>query len=155
VAARTDARDRWLRSRAYNLAPLGCVICDRPGGRPLNVLVELSASWVTADPRACLPGYVCVVSRRHVDEPYLLDDGGVWLAECMLVARALGTELRPKKMNYEIHGNTIPHLHLFPRFENDPFVGRPIDGAARSFERSPEDLERIRMAIVTAADQGR
>lgn len=140
------------RIAAYNLGRLHCIICDRPGGRPLNLLVELSASWVTADPHACLPGYVCVISRRHVEEPYLLDDGGAWWAECMLVAQALGAELRPRKMNYEIHGNTIPHLHLhlFPRFENDPFVGRPIDGAARSFERTPEDLERIRKAIVTA-----
>jgi diadenosine tetraphosphate (Ap4A) HIT family hydrolase len=130
-----------------------CVICDTPDGRPPNVLVELSASWVTADQSACLPGYVCVISRRHVEEPYLLDDGGVWWAECMLVARALSTELRPKKMNYEIHGNTIPHLHLhlFPRFENDPFAGRPIDGTARSFERSAADLQRIRKAILTAA----
>ncbi|MGB6535125.1 MAG: hypothetical protein WBF58_04100 [Xanthobacteraceae bacterium] len=32
-------------------------------------------------------------------------------------------------MNYEIHGNTIPHLHLhiFPRYRGDPFEGRPID----------------------------
>jgi diadenosine tetraphosphate (Ap4A) HIT family hydrolase len=142
---------------AYNLGPLGCVICDGPGGRPLNVLVELSASWVTADPRACLPGYVCVMSRRHVEEPYSLDDRGAWWAECMLVARALSTELRPKKMNYEIHGNTIPHLHmhLFPRFEGDPFAGGPIDGSSRSFVRSPEELERIRQAIVTTADRGR
>jgi len=74
----------------------------------------------------------------------------------MLVARALSTEIRPRKMNYEIHGNTIPHLHLhlFPRFENDPFAGRPIDGTARLFERSPADLERIRKAIATAADLG-
>jgi diadenosine tetraphosphate (Ap4A) HIT family hydrolase len=97
------------------------------------------------------------MSRRHVEEPYSLDDRGAWWAECMLVARALSTELRPKKMNYEIHGNTIPHLHmhLFPRFEGDPFAGRPIDGSSRSFERSPEELERIRQAIVTAADRGR
>lgn len=33
------------------------------------------------------------------------------------------------KVNYEIHGNTIPHLHvhLFPRYRGDPFEGGPID----------------------------
>jgi diadenosine tetraphosphate (Ap4A) HIT family hydrolase len=67
----------------------------------------------------------------------------------MLVGRALNDELRPAKMNYEIHGNTIPHLHLhlYPRTAEDPFVGRPIDGAARLFERSSEYLERLRQAI--------
>jgi diadenosine tetraphosphate (Ap4A) HIT family hydrolase len=71
----------------------------------------------------------------------------------MLVARALNDELRPKKMNYEIHGNTVPHLHLhlYPRTPEDPFVGRPIDAGANLFNRSPEDLERLRRAIARAA----
>jgi diadenosine tetraphosphate (Ap4A) HIT family hydrolase len=73
----------------------------------------------------------------------------------MLVARALNDELRPAKLNYEIHGNTIPHLHLhlYPRTEEDPFVGRPIDGAAHLFERSADDLDRLRQAVARAARQ--
>ena len=73
----------------------------------------------------------------------------------MLVARALGTELRPKKMNYEIHGDTVPHLHLhlFPRTLDDPLAGRPIDGTALLFERSPEDLARLGRSIVHAASK--
>ena len=132
---------------------MDCVICENPSGRPQDVLVELSSSWVTAGRHACLPGYVCVVSRRHVVEPFELDDEGAWWADCMLVARALNEELRPVKMNYEIHGNTIPHLHLhlYPRTAEDPFVGQPIDGAARLFVRSPEDLERLHRVILTAA----
>ena len=33
------------------------------------------------------------------------------------------------KMNYEIHGNTIPHLHLhlFPRYVGDPFKNQLIN----------------------------
>ena len=33
------------------------------------------------------------------------------------------------KLNYEIHGNTIPHLHvhLFPRYKGDPFEDGPIN----------------------------
>ena len=66
-----------------------CVICEGPGGCPQDVLIELSSSWVTAGSQACLPGYVCVVSRCHVEEPFDLDDNGAWWADCMLVARAL------------------------------------------------------------------
>lgn len=52
-------------------------------------------------------------------------------------------------MNYEIHGNTIPHLHmhLFPRFDGDPFEGRPIDGRQTTFERSETDLAALADAI--------
>lgn len=33
------------------------------------------------------------------------------------------------KLNYEIHGNTIPHLHvhLLPRYKGDPFEDGPIN----------------------------
>jgi diadenosine tetraphosphate (Ap4A) HIT family hydrolase len=33
-------------------------------------------------------------------------------SESMLVAEAVDSVVRPVKMNYEIHGNTLPHLHL-------------------------------------------
>lgn len=127
---------------------MDCVICGGAGGVPQDVLVELPASWVTAPAVACLPGYVCVVSRLHVEEPFELADGA-WWRDCMLVARILTAELRPLKMNYEIHGNTIPHLHLhlYPRSHDDPFVGKPIDGSARLVERSADDLARLRDAL--------
>ncbi len=41
------------------------------------------------------------------------------------------------KINDEIHGNAEPHLHLhlFPRYLDDPFPGAPIDD--RRTEPSP------------------
>lgn len=57
-------------------------------------------------------------------------------------------------MNYEIHGNTVPHLHLhlFPRFDGDPFVGRPIDAREPQFSRAGEDLARMRQALLDARE---
>jgi diadenosine tetraphosphate (Ap4A) HIT family hydrolase len=43
------------------------------------------------------------------------------------------------------------HLHLFPRMDDDPFVGRPIDRTAHLFTRSSAELARLRDAISTAA----
>ncbi|MGH8732345.1 MAG: HIT family protein, partial [Burkholderiales bacterium] len=45
------------------------------------------------------------------------------------VAAALRNVTNCVKLNYEIHGNTIPHLHvhLYPRYRGDPFEGGPID----------------------------
>ena len=70
----------------------------------------------------------------------------------MAVARALDCELQPQRMNYEIHGNTVAHLHLhiFPRTDDDPFIGRPIDGSELRFLRTLSDLERLRQAIARA-----
>ncbi len=124
-------------------------------GRPLDVIAELATTWVTAPPSAPLPGYVCVVAKRHVAEPFELDEAesaASW-SESMAVAAALSELIEPSKMNYEIHGNTIPHLHLhlFPRFAGDPFEGGPIDGSSTAFRRSPGEIARLTVAIARVA----
>ncbi len=118
---------------------------------PLDIVGQLSASWVTAGPKAALPGYVTVVAKRHVVEPFQLprrERARFW-EDVTVAARTLADLFHPIKMNYEIHGNTIPHLHahLYPRSVDDPFVGGPIDPRIAFFTRSPEDLSRIRRAF--------
>ena len=125
-----------------------CPIC-RDG--PLDVVAELSASWVTAGTVAPLPGYACVVSKRHVVEPFELptDEAVAFWQDVLRAAKALSDLFRPIKMNYEIHGNTIPHLHLhlYPRMPDDPYVGGPIDPRLASFHRTPGDVRRIAAAL--------
>lgn len=67
----------------------------------------------------------------------------------MHVAAALADLYHLVKVNYEIHGNSIPHLHMhiYPRFPDDPFVGQPIDPRKASIFRNPEDIDRIRRAL--------
>jgi diadenosine tetraphosphate (Ap4A) HIT family hydrolase len=135
-------RTEWESRRTSG----GCVICRAE--RPLDAIAETATCWVTAEPDAPLPGYVCVVSKQHVNEPFELspETQSQFWAEAMTVARAVATETRPIKMNYEIHGNTFPHLHLhlFPRQADDPYVGGPIDPRRASFRRSAEDIDRLR-----------
>lgn len=51
-------------------------------------------------------------------------------------------------MNYEIHGNTIPHLHLhlFPRTPGDVYVGFPNHCRAM-FRRSENEIARLAGAV--------
>ena len=44
-------------------------------------------------------------------------------------SRAIARATEAVKLNYEIHGNTAPHLHLhiFPRYVGDPFEGGPVN----------------------------
>ncbi len=118
---------------------------------------ELQSVWITAPTVASLPGYVCLVAKRHVEEPFELSDAeaGTFWRETMAVAKALHTRVRVRKMNYEIHGNTIPHLHvhLFPRYDNDPFERRPIDPSRGGFERRRDDLVDLGRYLVDKASQ--
>jgi diadenosine tetraphosphate (Ap4A) HIT family hydrolase len=76
-------------------------------------------------------GYSLVVWRgRHVAEPTELGPGeasAYWL-EVMAVGRALEEYLGPIKMNYDLLGNSLPHLHthVIPRYADDPRPGWPF-----------------------------
>ena len=144
VKAGTDP-ETW----AERLTPEGCPFCM---SEPWSVHVELPASWVLIPEEAVLPGYVLVVSKRHVIEPYELapDESAQFWADGMHAAAAVASVVRPVKVNYEIHGNTIPHLHLhvFPRFRGDPFERSPIDPhAVTPTRRTAAEIEALRSAI--------
>ena len=134
---------------AARRTPAGCAICL--AGRPHSVLAELETCWVTGAHEAPLPGYVCVVARDHHNEPFEMapDQQAQFWQEAMAVAAAVAGVIRPVKVNYEIHGNTLPHLHLhvFPRQVDDPFVGGPIDPRRSACVRSDAELEALASAV--------
>ncbi|WP_435008732.1 HIT family protein [Tundrisphaera lichenicola] len=106
-----------------------CPICVR--GRPLDIIASLESSWLTMPEHAAMPGYVCLVSRVHAVELHDLteDQAGSFVRDASQVSMALSAVTKAVKLNYEIHGNTLPHLHMhyFPRHPGDRFEGRPID----------------------------
>ena len=69
-------------------------------------------------------------SITAISEPYELPRAQrLRWEEATRVTEPVAQTMRPRRMSYEIHGNTISHLHmhLFPRFDGDPFEGGPID----------------------------
>ena len=127
-----------------------CPWCQGPGPPEEDLIAETEMCWVTAPVEATLPGYVCVRTKSHAIEPYDLpeDARNAFFADAMAVARGLAKAVHPTKMNYEIHGNTVPHLHmhLFPRMANDAYVGYVITNRVR-YTRTPEQLDAIALAV--------
>ena len=58
-----------------DITVIDCPICAR--GYPLDVLAEFPTTWVTGGIEAPLPGYACVVAKRHVTEPFELGEAEV------------------------------------------------------------------------------
>mgnify|MGYP003577993974 FL=1 len=106
-----------------------CPIC-RPG-HPLGIVTELSATYLTSSADSPMRGYCCLILKRHAVELHDLsaDEGAMFMKDLQRVAEAVQIITGAVKLNYEIHGNTIPHLHvhLFPRYRGDPFEDGPID----------------------------
>jgi diadenosine tetraphosphate (Ap4A) HIT family hydrolase len=69
-------------------------------------------------------GYCILVSRRHAVEltELALEERRAYFDEMCWLAQAIQTCYRPHKLNYEVLGNQVPHLHwhLFPRYLDDP-----------------------------------
>lgn len=81
--------------------------------------------------RGVVRGYTIVIWRgRHVAEPTELSDSEAsdYWHEVLDVARALERHYRPMKVNIEMLGNTLPHLHthLRPRYKDDPAPFGPL-----------------------------
>jgi diadenosine tetraphosphate (Ap4A) HIT family hydrolase len=76
------------------------------------------------------PGYCFVFTRSHVTELFHLDSAArtAVMEEVSAVAAALNRAFNPTKINYELLGNMVPHMHwhVIPRFTTDPLWPRPI-----------------------------
>ena len=124
---RTDPAG-WTQLRSVE----SCVICR--SGKPNDVLLELDASWVSVGEDGPVRGYACLVFRRHAVELHELSEieGADFMRDIRRLSGALHNVTEAVKLNYEVHGNTIPHLHMhfYPRYRGDPFGAGPIVGEA-------------------------
>src|SRR5436305_3822049 len=93
-----------------------CEMCKNLGAetRPGGVRI-FDGAWTDAylGRFPVRPGYAYVIWKgRHTVEPTELTEEeapGFW-TEVMLVARAIEGRYQPRKMNYLILGNSVPHL---------------------------------------------
>jgi diadenosine tetraphosphate (Ap4A) HIT family hydrolase len=92
-------------------------------------------------------GYCLLICRTHATELSQLDDPDrrAYLEEMCLLARAVELAFRPLKLNYELLGNQVPHLHwhIFPRYAHDPHSLKPVWLALDRAEHDPAERRRL------------
>jgi diadenosine tetraphosphate (Ap4A) HIT family hydrolase len=112
----------------------GCPMCAE--GRPVETdfgvrffAGDVSDAYLQRDGRQ--RGYTIVFWRgRHVAEPTELsaDEASRYWLDVLRAGDAIERVLGPVKMNYEVLGNSLPHLqtHVMPRYVDDPRPGWPF-----------------------------
>jgi len=99
---------------------------------------------------------VLIWRGRHVVEPTELSqaEAAAYWRELLMVGRAIETVMAPVKLNYDILGNSVPHLHthVVPRYADDPRPGWPFPFPDREPGPMPEaqlraDVEALRAAV--------
>jgi len=107
-----------------------CKACH--GGWPQNdhYIADLGLSKAYLHDDQFFPGWTVVVFNRHATELFHLapTERIQLMEEVNLVAETLAQVFEAKKLNYELLGNQLPHIHwhLIPRLAGDPSPLEPV-----------------------------
>lgn len=121
-------------------------------------VVELEHCYVLLNRDQFFPGYSFVFTKEHVTELFHLDltTRQAVVEEVNRVAEVLNKTFEPTKMNYELLGNMVPHMHwhLVPRFDTDPLWPKPIwaEPHEEVHLSAAEYAERIEMIKIKLKD---
>jgi diadenosine tetraphosphate (Ap4A) HIT family hydrolase len=134
-----------------------CAECESK--EPVNThgytIADLRLSRLRLALNQFVPGYCVLICTRHIQEPYHLtvEERSLFFDDMMRAAQALERVFKPTKMNFQLLGNLVPHLHahIVPRYYGDPAPGRPIDPDAQVViltQEAYEDRVRLIQAVL-------
>ena len=133
-----------------------CPACTGRWPRADHRIADLGLAVAYLSEDQFFPGWSVLVLKRHATELYHLEpDERARLIEVVTaVARALADALGAVKMNYELLGNQIPHIHwhIVPRLPGDPAPRAPawvVQHAPRSLAAAEREarLGQIRQRL--------
>jgi diadenosine tetraphosphate (Ap4A) HIT family hydrolase len=136
-----------------------CKACAKTWPRADHVIADLGLSKAYLHEDQFFPGWTVVVFQRHATELFHLapTERMQLMEEVNLVAKALAQAYGAKKINYELLGNQLPHIHwhIIPRLANDPAPLEPVwrvphEAVLLSDPELPSEIRRIRKAIDAA-----
>jgi diadenosine tetraphosphate (Ap4A) HIT family hydrolase len=139
-----------------------CFVCERikliKEKKNPYFVKEMETGYVIIEDYQFFKGYTIFSCKEHKKELYELNPSfrKKFLEEMSEVAEAVYKTFKPEKLNYELLGNTVCHMHwhLIPRYKDDPMPKRPIwviDEAIRCDEKikaKPEEIEQLKKLLL-------
>lgn len=129
-----------------------CPMCSRWDVDADLRIVELPHSYVILNRDQYFPGYTLLFTKNHATELFHLhrDVRAALMDEVSLVAEALYSTYTPAKINYELLGNMVPHIHwhIVPRFSSEQLWPRPIWAEPHEELLLPPDEYRQRIETI-------
>lgn len=107
-----------------------CKACQQTWPRADHFIADLGLSKAYLHDDQFFAGWTIVVFQRHAAELFHLapTERIQLMEEVNRVAKALAQAYGAKKINYELLGNQLPHIHwhIIPRLANDPAPLEPV-----------------------------
>ena len=132
-----------------------CAACTGQMSPPAQRIAELGTSVLYLGSDQFFPGWCVLVLKRHATELWQLlpAERAALMDEVTRVAQALAATFDAVKMNYELLGNQVPHIHwhLVPRLEGDPEPHWPVWRVAHEPRKLTADEVARRIAQIRAA----
>ncbi len=107
-----------------------CKACLGSWPRENHFIADLGLSNAYLHEDQFFPGWTVVVLKHHATELFHLapTERIQLMEEVNLVAKTLSQVYEAKKINYELLGNQLPHIHwhVIPRLASDPAPFEPV-----------------------------
>ena len=107
-----------------------CKACQGTWPREDHFIADLGLSKAYLHDDQFFPGWTVVVFQRHATELFHLapTERMQLMEEVNLVAKTLAQVYEARKINYELLGNQLPHIHwhVIPRLISDPAPLEPV-----------------------------
>ena len=101
-----------------------CRFCRGDGPAADHRVADLGITVAYLHDDQFFPGWTVLVLKRHATELFELtaDERAQMMDEVTRVAAVLAALFTPRKINYELLGNQVPHIHwhVIPRLADDP-----------------------------------
>ena len=107
-----------------------CKACQGSWPREDHFIADLSLSRAYLHDDQFFPGWTVVVFKRHATELFHLapTERILLMEDVSRIAKILAQVYEAKKINYELLGNQLPHIHwhVIPRLATDPAPLEPV-----------------------------
>lgn len=132
-----------------------CPFCERWNHEPELRIAEFNYSYLCLNRDQFFPGYCFLFTKEHLTDFSCLDKAVQYgmIDEITTVSKALQNLFTPDKINYELLGNMVPHIHwhIVPRFKTDSLWPRPIWSETRQEKHlHPDEIESLINSIKQA-----
>jgi diadenosine tetraphosphate (Ap4A) HIT family hydrolase len=145
-------RYRWMPREEWNALVRGdaCPMCanvEQEETRYGFLVARLQASNLHLSKNQYASGYCVLMYREHAAELHQLstEKQAAFMRDLLQAGAAIARVFDPIKMNYQLLGNAIPHLHwhIVPRYYGDPAPGRPLDSGGRVRRLKADGYQRL------------
>jgi diadenosine tetraphosphate (Ap4A) HIT family hydrolase len=143
---------RWMPREEWDALVRGekCSMCEQAGlveNRYSFLVAQLETSDLRLAKNQYVRGKCTLIFREHATELHELapDKQAALMRDLARAGAAIARVFKPDKMNYQLLGNLVPHIHwhIVPRYWGDPAPGRPISPDSGRRLLKPEEYQRV------------